>query len=308
MAGALARAGVKVVSLANNHMMDCGPQGLRATLDACNAAGLVTVGAGVNLAAALEPARFTVRGQRVAVLAFSQTGADAATVDAPGIAPLETARVVECIAQARATADLVLVSVHWGSMYVDYPPPRVMEQCKAILAAAPDAIIGHHPHVLQGAERRARTAVLYSLGDAVFNCHAGDFHAQVSAEVRLESAVFTILLAREAHGLDAQPLFLDEDGFPHRVDGERLAAQTARLQNLSTGLADAAARFAAEGAPRLLQYELQSLGTYLRQGRWDRVVKLLASVRPRHLPLLWTAVTRKQTHKPKDDPQPRRSA
>ena len=77
VAGALARAGVKVVSLANNHMMDCGPQGLRATLDACQAAGLVTVGAGVNLAAALEPARFTVRGQRVAVLAFSQTGADA---------------------------------------------------------------------------------------------------------------------------------------------------------------------------------------------------------------------------------------
>ena len=55
----------------------------------------------------------------------------------------------------------------------------------------------------------------------------------------------------------------------------------------------AAARFAAEGAPTLLRYELQSLGTYLRQGRWDRVVKLLGSVRARHLPLLWQAVVRR---------------
>ena len=69
------------------------------------------------------------------------------------------------------------------------------------------------------------------------------------------------------------------------------AAQLARLATISAGLAEAAHAFAAEGAPRLLQYEIQSLGAYVRQGRWDRVLKLLGSMRPRHVPLLLQAVT-----------------
>ena len=306
IAAALVRAGVKVVSLANNHMMDCGPQGLARTLEVCRAAGLAVVGAGADLAASRAPALFTVRGTRVALLAYSQTSTDAATSQSPGIAPLDPLMVTEDVARARSQADVVIVSAHWGSMYVDYPPPRVLEQAKAILAADPDVVLGHHPHVLQGAERRGRTVLLYSLGDAVFNCRAGDFHAQVSAQVRLESAVFTLTMAHDAHGLDVQPLHLDDDGFPSAATGAPADAALARWRGLSDGLADAEARFAAEGAPRLLQYELQSLGTYVRQGRWDRVVKLLGSVRPRHLPLLWTALTR--VKKKAADPPARRSA
>ena len=55
-----------------------------------------------------------------------------------------------------------------------------------------------------------------------------------------------------------------------------------------------AERFARESAPRLLEYELESLGHYLRQGRWERVARLLGSVRPRHLPLLWQALRRRR--------------
>ncbi len=306
IAAALVRAGVKVVSLANNHMMDCGPQGLARTLEVCRSAGLAVMGAGADLAAARAPARFTVRGTRVALLAYSQTSTDAAGAQSPGIAPLDPMMITEDVARARSQTDVVIVSVHWGSMYVDYPPPRVLDQAKAILAAGPDVVLGHHPHVLQGAERRGRTIVLYSMGDAVFNCRAGDFHAQVSAQVRLESAVFMLTLAHDAHGLDVQPLQLDDDGFPSAAAGPPADAALARWRGLSDGLADAEARFAAEGAPRLLQYELQSLGTYVRQGRWDRVVKLLGSVRPRHLPLLWTALTRGK--KKAADPPARRSA
>lgn len=287
---ALVRAGFRVVSLANNHMMDCGERGLARTLDACRAAGLATAGAGPDLAAARAPAVLEANGRRVVVLAYAVASRDAAGPGRPGVAPLEAALVAEDVARWRPQADVLVVSAHWGSMYVDYPPPRVTEMARAIAAAGADVVLGHHPHVLQGAERTGRTLVAYSLGDAVFNSRAGDFEAQVAAATRLESGVFTVLLAAEAHGLDVAPLRLDRDGFPAPPAGEQARAQEERLAALSAGLADAAARFAAEGAPTLLRYELQSLGTYLRQGRWDRVVKLLGSVRARHLPLLWQAV------------------
>jgi hypothetical protein len=57
---------------------------------------------------------------------------------------------------------------------------------------------------------------------------------------------------------------------------------------------DAREHFAREAAPRLLRYEIESLGQYLRQGRWDRAARLLGSVRPRHLPLLWQALRRRR--------------
>ena len=293
LCSALRRAGVRVVSLANNHIMDCGAEGLVRTLEACHAAGLVPVGAGRDLAQACEPAHFEIRGRRLALLAFAQASDDAATASGPGVAPLDAETVAGAVRRARESADLVIVSAHWGSMYVEYPPPRVIEMARVIAQSGADAILGHHPHVLQGVERRGRTLVLYSLGDAAFNCRAGDFHAEVSADERLDSAVFTLTLASGEHGLEATLLRLDEDGFPAPSPPATAAAQRARLARLSAGLSDAGARFAAESAPLLLRYELQSLATYVRQRRWGRVARLLGSVRPRHLPLLWQGLLRR---------------
>ena len=105
--------------------------------------------------------------------------------------------------------------------------------------------------------------------------------------------MFTVLIASEAPGLEVAPTRLDDDGFPRLLAESECEAPLARLDALSEGLADAASNFAQSSAPTLLRYELQSLGTYVRQGRWDRVAKLLGSVRPRHLPLLWAAVSRR---------------
>jgi poly-gamma-glutamate synthesis protein (capsule biosynthesis protein) len=290
---ALARAGIRVVSLANNHMMDCGERGLARTLEACRAAGLATAGAGADLAAARAPARFEVRGASVVLLAYAATSRDAAGPGTPGVAPLDAGVIAEDLARWRGQADLLVVSAHWGSMYVDYPPPRVLELAAAIAKGGADVVLGHHPHVLQGAERRGRTLVLYSLGDAVFNARSGDFEAEVAAQTRPESAVFTVNAAAGAHGLDVTPLRLDLDGFPADPGEAGSRAQAERFARLSAGLAEAAERFAAEGAPKLLTYELQSLATYVKQGRWDRVLALLGSVRPRHLPLLWQALARR---------------
>jgi len=289
---ALARAGVRALALANNHIMDCGPRGLELTLSACESAGLACAGAGPDLEAARRPAELVVRSQRVVLLAYAASSKESAGARTPGPAPLEAALVLEDLERWRPRADVLIVSVHWGSMYVDYPPPRVLELAEMLERGGADLVLGHHPHVLQGWRRAGRCLTLFSLGDAVFDARAGDFEARVAAATRRESAVFTVCVAEES-GLDVLPLTLDPDGWPQVPDAARGRAQVERLASLAAGLTDARERFARE-APRLLEYELESLGHYLRQGRWDRVARLLGSVRPRHLPLLWQALRRRR--------------
>lgn len=293
IAPALVRAGVRVVSLANNHMMDCGERGLLRTLEVCRAEGLATVGAGEDLERARRPWRAMLQGARWTMLAYAAAGADAATASTPGIAPIEPSLMREDIARWRPESDVLVVSVHWGSMYVDYPPPRVLETARLLASAGVDGVLGHHPHVLQGAEHIGRTLVLYSLGDGVFNCRAGDFHAQVAAEKRLESAVFRFEAGTERHGVSFGPLRLDDDGIPRAAGPEDPAVAVARWKSLCDGLAEGERAFARDGAATLFRYEWQSLATYVRQGRWGRVARLLGSVRPRHLPVLWNALARR---------------
>jgi len=134
--------------------------------------------------------------------------------------------------------------------------------------------------------------VIYSLGDGAFNARAGDFHANVASQSRLSSGVFTARLTTGAPGLDVDPHRLDDDGIPNAVDAAEAELIIAHLRTISAGLADAAARFAAEGAPALMKYELEGLGHYARQGRIDKILRLFLSVRPRHLPTIWQALRR----------------
>ncbi|MBI1799881.1 MAG: CapA family protein [Candidatus Eisenbacteria bacterium] len=288
---ALARAGVRVVSLANNHIMDCGERGLKRTLETCAAAGIATAGAGPTLEHACRPARLQVAGRRVAVLAYATPSANAARGDRAGFAPLEASRVRADVERARSLADLTIVSVHGGSMYVDYPPPRALEMADLLESLGVDLVIGHHPHVLQGFRSRGHTLTLFSLGDAVLDPAAGDFEARVAREIRRDSGVWTVTLA-DSPGLAFEPLTLDDDGVPMPASAERGAAILERLRRITQGLGDASERFRRESAATLLRYELESLGSYLRAGRMDRALRLLLSFRLRHLPILWGALTR----------------
>jgi poly-gamma-glutamate capsule biosynthesis protein CapA/YwtB (metallophosphatase superfamily) len=290
LAQTLFTSGVRVVSIANNHIMDCGPRGLLRTREACEQAGLAVVGAGANLDEARRPARLTVKGVRVIVLAYAAPSRqDSAGANSPGLAPLSLPLIAEDIARWRSECDVLVVSAHWGSMYVDYPPPRVLELAQGLVQSGADVILGHHPHVTQGYRRHGPALVLFSLGDAVFNSHSGHFHSSVGSEQRLRTGVFTVLVADEA-GLEFEPMLLDEDGVPSPADDAEASRQIARLAAISMGLEAGPERFHRTSASALLRYELEAAGHHLRAGRPDRVLRMLGTVKPRHARLLWHAL------------------
>lgn len=195
-AGALARAGIDAVSLANNHSLDAGEAGLRQTRAALAAAGVAALGVrdgggdGPSLPADAQGARAapvvrTVAGLRVALLAYT-------TVVGPGIDPARAAAAVAVVdaggaeaavadvAAARAAAEVVVVVLHWGVEYAPAPRPVERRLAQRLAAAGADAVVGAHPHIVQpieviaaGGREGRRTLVAYSLGNALFDQRDG---------------------------------------------------------------------------------------------------------------------------------------
>lgn len=190
-----------VVSLANNHSMDAGRDGLADTMAALAGQGVRTVGAGPTLADALAPAIVERSGLRIAFLAVSavlQHGAEARRgvpgvaplraedayfpmhpgISCPGVAPrivsildeTDWERLAAAISRTAQNADVVVVSAHWG----DHTQPWVLTDHERLCAdliinAGAHLVLGHHQHMLRAVEFIEGKPVLYGLGHIVFD-------------------------------------------------------------------------------------------------------------------------------------------
>ncbi len=165
---ALTLAKFDVAVLANNHIMDHGEAALRETISVCERAGLKTVGAGDNLEAAYCPLFVELKGLRIAFLAFAEEEFSCATETTPGTAKLDLAAAGSVIRQTKKKSDLVIVNVHGGNEFYPIPSPRMQKWYRLLVECGADAIIGHHPHTLQGVEIYKNAPILYSLGNFIF--------------------------------------------------------------------------------------------------------------------------------------------
>ena len=171
-AAVMGSAGIDLVSLANNHLMDYGSSGLFSTIDALARAGIRYVGAGRNRREACSPIFVDVAGRRLAFLgrtAVIVSSPSYASNDSPGVAFLDREETAATIKSCRSEADLVIHLIHWGVEEYSYPSPTQRQLARQLVDAGVDVILGHHPHVLQGFEYCGQTLIAYSLGNFVFN-------------------------------------------------------------------------------------------------------------------------------------------
>lgn len=176
---ALAQAGVDVLSLANNHAFDYGLDALADMLPGLRAAGIATVGAGVDAEAAHTPVVVERNGLSVAFLAYvdvpveGRTGFDTrsweAGPDLPGLAWAEAQTMAFDIAGADLRADVVIVLMHFGLENRREVTTSQRELARAAIDAGADLVVGAHPHVLQPVEEYNGGLIAYSLGNFVFD-------------------------------------------------------------------------------------------------------------------------------------------
>ena len=229
-AAALKRAGFSVVTLANNHIMDYGEPALLETLHHLDQNGILHPGAGRDLTSARQQALIQVKGARIAFLAYSLTLPKEfyAARGRAGTAPGYQAYFKADIARAKATADYVVVSFHWGTEGAASPRPYQVAAAHAAVDAGADVVLGHHPHVLQGIERYKKGVILYSLGNFAF----GSLSRSAS-----RSAIARITLDGEVTGVELVPLNVcnSEVRFqPRPLKGKEGEAVIARLNRLSS--------------------------------------------------------------------------
>ena len=188
LTGAHNAAGLDVLTLANNHSFDFGSLGLADTLAAARAAGIATVGAGPNEAAARRPAFVDVGGLRIAFLGYSDISPPgfAAGPASAGIARADPAAIAADVRAARRHADLVVVWFHWGVELRASPNVRQAALAAAALGAGASVVLGAHPHVLGPVERpRPHTLVAWTLGNFVFPGGPGAGSRTAILDVRL---------------------------------------------------------------------------------------------------------------------------
>ncbi|HIJ86122.1 MAG TPA: CapA family protein [Desulfuromonadales bacterium] len=188
VAKALRNAGFNLVTLANNHSMDFGAEALAETLQHLSDNGIASIGAGESLSEARKMALYSIKGKKIAFLAFSLTQPVEffARQDRPGTAPGYEKLVIADIAGARSQADYVIVSFHWGKEATETVQQYQRNAAHSAIEAGADVIIGHHPHILQGVERYKSGIIFYSLGNFTFASKSSV--ADVSAILRLTFA------------------------------------------------------------------------------------------------------------------------
>ncbi|MGI5848063.1 MAG: CapA family protein [Candidatus Cryptobacteroides sp.] len=161
--------GFQSVSLANNHILDYGVEGLRHTVEECKNAGLDFVGAGQNIIDA-NRVLYVERGNtRLGIINCCEHEFSIATEQSAGANPLDLVRQFRAIQQAKKNADVVIVIVHGGHEYYQLPSIRMQDTYRFFIEAGADAVINHHQHCVSGYEIYKDRPIFYGVGNFYFD-------------------------------------------------------------------------------------------------------------------------------------------
>ena len=209
--------GLDLLSLANNHALDCSPDGLTQTMAAIEGQNLIGIRS-PNIDGAIGgPYYRKVNGLSLAFLAFDDV-----------TQPIDIEAAAAMVRTAKEQGALVIVSVHWGAEYQPSPSPRQKEIGQALAQAGAALIWGHHPHVLQPSEwietDNGSSLVFYSLGNALFDAYG----------LADTSRSALILVKVDRHGIvDVQVVPFVIDAINSRVIPADLSTEQKILQRLN---------------------------------------------------------------------------
>lgn len=162
-----------VAILGNNHICDYGLEGIHKTVKTCERYGVRFVGAGRNLTEACSPLIYQIHDAQIGLLSFTsdvrEVGSVIATQKDGGCGSYEDLKhILPILRSVRKKVDILIVSLHWGMEFFEYPHPEQRKLAYLLIDNGVDLIIGHHPHVIQGVEKYRGGLIFYSLGNFFF--------------------------------------------------------------------------------------------------------------------------------------------
>lgn len=168
LVSSLYRAGINVVTLANNHLLDCGRSGVIETLEVLQAENVQAIGGGTSIDTAHSAAILDAHGLKIGFLGYYWNSRTAATAALPGSAIDSFENLQHDIARLRREVDRVVVTCHWGVPYERVVSSADQAKARFAVECGADAIVGHHPHVIQSFEIYRGVPIIYSVGNFTF--------------------------------------------------------------------------------------------------------------------------------------------
>ena len=146
---------VRICSLANNHSLDFGQDGLKKTKECLEKEGIDYIGTEASNLKELN-----INGKRIGICAYHGYS--------KGLAMITPQKIEDDVKKAKTVLDYVIVCLHWGEEYVAYPSPKQQRLAHDLIDAGASVVVGHHPHVMQGYEEYHNGQIFYSLGNFNF--------------------------------------------------------------------------------------------------------------------------------------------
>lgn len=163
-----ADAGFNVLNLANNHCMEHGRDAFADTVERLQTMGIMVAGLndGTGRSACCTA---DIQGRRIVVLGFSMRPEAYSKEATLPYALSNESKILEQVRAKRDDADVLVVSLHWGEEFMEYPSRSQVRFAHALIDSGAKIVLGHHPHVLQGVENYGGGVIAYSLGNFVFD-------------------------------------------------------------------------------------------------------------------------------------------
>ena len=166
---ALKYAGFNIVTLANNHIMDYGIDGLNSTINICKDNNIEFIGAGRNITEAQTIKYFNIKNKRVAFINCCENEWSTTFGNYPGCNPLNEIDIYNQIKEAKSNSDWLIAIVHCGHEMYEYPSPRMKKLYRWFIDLGADAVICHHTHCFSGYEIYNNKPIVYSLGNFIYD-------------------------------------------------------------------------------------------------------------------------------------------
>lgn len=210
-------AGVDIATLGNNHVGNYGAEGVRETEKILADAGIAAVG---NTVAYKQ-----IQGMSFAFLSYNDIGTREA-----GVSWADDTKITADVKEATNTADIVIVSFHWGVEYTDLPTQRQINLAHATIDAGADVILGNHPHWIQPVELYKGKYIVYAHGNFVFD-------QEWSIETKLGVVGTYTFYDKKLVDVEYLPVRIEDYGQPYFLSNEEGLGVVAKMKENSVRIA-----------------------------------------------------------------------
>ena len=296
---ALEEAGFSILNVANNHIYDYGEAGLKRTLHYLAQTEIEVVGAGEDGAHKRVVYTTAPNGMTIGWLGCGRT-LQAQDDNGPVFWEYDPDQLLDAVKQAQASVDILVVSIHIGLMFLNYPDPDHRQVAQQLREAGANLILMHHAHVLQGVEADAdERVVCYNLGNFLWDWEEGNVALRNNLDEQMEGAIF--LFEFDAQGIclaAALPVAMDECckvDWATGLQGEKIVGRMKRISEDLNG--NYPALFYQQRAERNVGPIFEVYQYHLRRRNWSQLLYGIQQFRPKHASLLFNWFVRKLRNK-----------